>query len=94
MNRATALVTTALRVTSRTCIKYRTSLFKTAARSAPVKTWLHSANPLLQQRGLAYRPKNTANPLELMQEYDEIVKEVQEEEIELPDKHDPKPEAV
>lgn len=95
MNRATALLTKALRVTSRSCTKSHAPLFKTAARSITVKSCLPRVNPLLQNRGIAHRPRNTANPLEMKEEYDEIMEELrQEEDIELPDKHDPKPEMV
>jgi histidine triad (HIT) family protein len=95
MNRATTLLAKALRVPSRTCTKPRTSLFKTAASCTTAKLRSQNANPLLQHRGLAYRPKNIANPLEMKQEYDEIMEEQRREaDIELPDKHDPKPEML
>jgi hypothetical protein len=95
MNRATTLLAKALRVPSRTCTKSRTSLFKTAASCTTAKLRSQNANPLLQHRGLVYRPKNIANPLEMKQEYDEIMEEQRREaDIELPDKHDPKPEMV
>lgn len=98
MNRATALLSKALavRATLRTCTKKSASLFKTAAGSTSSKHCSHkNANPM-QSRGLAsFRPKNIANPLEAMQEEQELREErMRETDIELSDKDDPKPEAV